>query len=488
MRNFVAGMCLLVGCQMDEFKPEDELRPDPSDRRTSRSRKAVDQDNEPQLNIDDVEFDDDDDRRAPPRNRQVVEEAPELYEAEDDDTQDDEEEETRRPRKRQKSAQAKGPSRNHMMMGVGILALLLLVIGIGSALKAPSESNPAADNSNGAEKSIDLSGSNTNSTASTTTAPEANASQPLVTADNNAMAGQSTPAQPGTQANAGQDISLPPVSPTPTESAPMANNNAQDPQRRVELQGDLGNALTGQQTSAAVNSAASSSLPTQPATVAAVSGHGESATGSRPAQAARTEPRREANHNATRTPAVEHKAQPERQTAKAVPAVPKLTESKASTAKAAEPKVAATHKPTETAAAAAAPKAATPAEKAPVTAAPAAKTAPAATAAATAAPAAGAGNIGNVSALQSAPASNYTLQLSSSSNINNLNGWAKKENLQNYVVYQTKRNGQPWYVLVTGVYGSKDEAKRAVASLPAGVQAKNPWTKPIHQVQADLKQ
>ncbi|MBD9250851.1 MAG: cell division protein DamX, partial [Cronobacter sakazakii] len=92
-----------------------------------------------------------------------------------------------------------------------------------------------------------------------------------------------------------------------------------------------------------------------------------------------------------------------------------------------------------------------------------------------------------VGALKSAPGSHYTLQLSSSSNYNNLNAWAKKENLKNYVVYQTTRNGQPWYVLVSGVYGSKDEAKRAVSSLPADVQAKNPWAKPIHQVQADLK-
>jgi DamX protein len=34
---------------------------------------------------------------------------------------------------------------------------------------------------------------------------------------------------------------------------------------------------------------------------------------------------------------------------------------------------------------------------------------------------------GNVSSLKSAPSSNYTLQLSSSSNYDNLNGWAKKE-------------------------------------------------------------
>ncbi|MBD6480311.1 cell division protein DamX, partial [Salmonella enterica subsp. enterica serovar Enteritidis] len=68
-----------------------------------------------------------------------------------------------------------------------------------------------------------------------------------------------------------------------------------------------------------------------------------------------------------------------------------------------------------------------------------------------------------------------------------LNGWAKKENLKNYVVYETTRNGQPWYVLVTGMYASKEDAKRAVSTLPADVQAKNPWAKPLHQVQADLK-
>ncbi|BDY98027.1 hypothetical protein MUTS15_66840 [Escherichia coli] len=62
--------------------------------------------------------------------------------------------------------------------------------------------------------------------------------------------------------------------------------------------------------------------------------------------------------------------------------------------------------------------------------------------------------------MKSAPSSHYTLQLSSSSNYDNLNGWAKKENLKNYVVYETTRNGQPWYVLVSGVYASKEEAKK----------------------------
>jgi len=112
---------------------------------------------------------------------------------------------------------------------------------------------------------------------------------------------------------------------------------------------------------------------------------------------------------------------------------------------------------------------------------------PKAAAQATAPAASSAVSTGNVGALKSAPGSHYTLQLSSSSNYSNLNSWAKKENLKNFVVYQTTRNGQPWYVLVSGVYASKDDAKRAVATLPADVQAKNPWAKPLHQVQADLK-
>ena len=124
------------------------------------------------------------------------------------------------------------------------------------------------------------------------------------------------------------------------------------------------------------------------------------------------------------------------------------------------------------------------------TAKPAATTAPAATAtAATTAPAAAATgkSAGDVNALKSASGSHYTLQLSSSSNYDNLNGWAKKENLKNYVVYETSRNGQPWYVLVSGIYASKDDAKNAVTTLPADVQAKNPWAKPLRQVQTDLK-
>ncbi|EIF0627230.1 cell division protein DamX [Salmonella enterica] len=416
---------------MDEFKPEDELKPDPSDRRTGRSRQSSERDNEPQINFDDVDLDADD--RRPTRVRRARSEEPEVeeeYESDEDDTVDEARVE-RRPRKRKKAAH-KPASRQYMMMGVGVLVLLLLIIGIGSALKAPSTSS--SEPSASGEKSIDLSGN---------AADQANATQPA----------PGTTSAEQTAGNTSQDISLPPISSTPTQGpSPVVA----DGQQRVEVQGDLNNALT-QNPEQMNNVAVNSTLPTEPATVAPVR------NGSASRQAAVSEP------------AERHTSRPERKQAVIEPKKPQTT---AKTTTAEPKKPVAPVKRTEPAAPAATPKAT--ASAAPV------QTAKPAQASTT--PVAGGGkSAGNVGALKSAPSSHYTLQLSSSSNYDNLNRWAKKENLKNYVVYETTRNGQPWYVLVTGVYASKEDAKRAVSTLPADVQAKNPWAKPLHQVQADLK-
>ncbi|EAB2958196.1 cell division protein DamX [Salmonella enterica] len=425
---------------MDEFKPEDELKPDPSDRRTGRSRQSSERDNEPQINFDDVDLDADD--RRPTRTRKARSEEPEVeeeYESDEDDTVDEERVE-RRPRKRKKAAH-KPASRQYMMMGVGVLVLLLLIIGIGSALKAPSTSS--SEPSASGEKSIDLSGN---------AADQANATQPAPGA---------TSAEQ-TAGNTSQDISLPPISSTPTQGqSPVVA----DGQQRVEVQGDLNNALT-QNPEQMNNVAVNSTLPTEPATVAPVR------NGSTTRQAAVSEP------------AERHTTRPERKQAVIEPKKPQTT---AKTTTAEPKKPVAPVKRTEPAAPAATPKATT-TTAAPTATASAAPVQTAKPAQASTMPVAGGGkSAGNVGALKSAPSSHYTLQLSSSSNYDNLNGWAKKENLKNYVVYETTRNGQPWYVLVTGMYASKEDAKRAVSTLPADVQAKNPWAKPLHQVQADLK-
>ncbi|HFZ8996243.1 TPA: cell division protein DamX [Citrobacter freundii] len=427
---------------MDEFKPEDELKPDPSDRRTGRSRQSSERDNEPQINFDDVDVDLDSDDRRPTRARK--EQNIEQDIEEDDDVADDEVDEERverRPRK-QKKAVARPASRQYMMMGVGILVLLLLIIGIGAALNAPSSSS---DNQASAAKSINLSGD---------AADQANATQPA----------PGTTSAEQTQGNGQQEVSLPPISSTPTEGqAPAATAG----QQRVEVPGNLNNALTQPQEQNQLNTAVvNSTLPTEPATVAPVrhSGTAQQAAPSAERPAASRPERKQAVIEPKKT----------HTTAKAAPVEAKPAPSKPATHQKEAAPVAASQ---------------TPAPKATASNPPAQIAAPAqkASAPAAASSAATAKSTGNVGSLKSAPSSHYTLQLSSSSNYDNLNGWAKKENLKNYVVYQTTRNGQPWYVLVSGVYASKDDAKRAVATLPADVRAKNPWAKPLHQVQADLK-
>ncbi|HIE5390213.1 TPA: cell division protein DamX [Enterobacter cancerogenus] len=432
---------------MDEFKPEDELKPDPSDRRTGRSRQSSERDNEPQINFDDVDLDADD--RRPSRTRNARDErAEEGYESDEEPM--DEEPVERRPRKRKKAAAQKPASRQYVMMGLGVLVLLLLIIGIGSALKSPSStSGPQTATT---EKNIDLSGSDA--------ADQANGAQPAP--------GTTSAEQTAGNTTATQDVSLPPVSSTPTQGQAPA---APEGQQRVEVQGDLNNALTQPQNQEQMNNVAvSSTLPTEPATVAPIRG----GNAQQQTAAAETKPHQTQTQTAPRHERKQAVIEPKRET------------KPQTVAKAPEAKAPAQPKRTETAAASEPVKApaATPAPKATAT-----TTTPAATAApaASATSSAAGKTTGNVGSLKSAPAGNYTLQLSSSSNYDNLNGWAKKSNLKNYVVYQTTRNGQPWYVLVSGVYASKDEAKRAVAALPADVQAKNPWAKPIHQVQADLK-
>ncbi|EQA1596527.1 cell division protein DamX [Enterobacter hormaechei] len=432
---------------MDEFKPEDELKPDPSDRRTGRSRQSSERDNEPQINFDDVDLDADD--RRPSRSRNARNEREdEEYESEEELM--DEQPVERRPRKRKKAVAAKPASRQYIMMGLGVLVLVLLIVGIGSALKAPS--THSTEQTASAEKSIDLSGNDASN--------QANGAQPAP--------GTTSAEQTAGNTTAGQDISLPPVSATPTQGqAPVTPEG----QQRVEVQGDLNNALTQPQNQEQVNAAVvNSTLPTEPATVAPV--HGSNAQ----QQTAATETKPRQTQTAPRQERKQAVIEPKRETKPQTVAKAPETKAPAQTKPAVSQPVKA-----PTPAATAAPKATA------TTTAPAATAAPAATPTASASSTAAGKTTGNVGSLKSASSSNYTLQLSSSSNYDNLNAWAKKSNLKNYVVYQTTRNGQPWYVLVSGVYASKDEAKRAVSTLPADVQAKNPWAKPIHQVQADLK-
>lgn len=348
---------------MDEFKPEDELKPDASDRRPSRPRKS--------------------------------------------------------------STAAKTPvSRQRIMMGVGILVLLLLVLGIGSALNGPDEkkpatagTTPAANGGSGSEKNIDLGGSSSMSGGQTP--PSAGQTTPATSENSATTSGDAA-------SNPQRDVSMPPVASTPTQAAPV---DAPANQQRVTLPGDLNSALTNQQQqvdNAAMGTQGGSSLPTAPATVS-----GNAGTAANPVAV----PSRQTPNKSSAS------ARPARDSSHKTASKPATRDSKTHT---------------------------TPAHS------------PASSAPATAS--------GSSSASKSVPGGSYTLQLSGASKAESLNAWAKQQNLSGYHVYKTTRNGEPWYVLVSGSYATPADAKRAVASLPAEVRAKNPWVKPVSQVKKEASQ
>ncbi|WP_219952016.1 SPOR domain-containing protein [Dickeya zeae] len=349
---------------MDEFNPEEELKPDTSDRRPVRQQR----------------------------------------------------------RSKSFSAPSVSLSRQHTMIGIGIVVLVLLIIGIGSALQSPSQNTPSAPSPTaGSGKNIDLSSSMSSSQTqgASPTAPQP--SSP-VSVSNNPNAGSGAP-----QALSGQ-----PVSGTPTQAPlPAQNNN----QQRIELPGNITEALSQPQQQDRVN-ALSAGLPTEPATILSPT-----------TKAGRSQPVEKAPSR------VQAEKQPS-----TVPSHKTVAEAK----EAAKP--------------------ATNTHRGPTT---AVMPAPSSKPVAVVKPAASAASQSST-AIQSAPASHFTLQLSSASREDSLKAYAREQRLANYWVYETKRDGRPWYVLVNGVYATPEDAKRAIASLPADVQAKKPWVRPIRQVKQDL--
>ncbi|RJT42154.1 SPOR domain-containing protein [Rahnella woolbedingensis] len=347
---------------MDDLTPEDDLKPDTSDRRPPRARKP-----------------------SPSIPKVAV-------------------------------------SRQYVMIGIGIVVLVLLIVGIGSAMKSPTSNQPTQQN-NG-PKDINLAGNDAAAPAQPSAQAQANTAQ--------AVNGQ----QPA-DGQQPKSIGLPPVSSTPTEAQPVVDNG--QAKERVDLPGDMSDALSSQQNQVdnaaqgGMNPAAQSltSLPTAPATVNG-SARTQAPAGSQPS-ASHIRPAPVVRNPHTAKPA-EHKPAATNSTAHA--AKPQASKSSAAQAPAASASVASS---------------------------------------------------GSASAIKTAPGAHFTLQLSGASQSNSLNAFAKQQGLKNYLVYQTARDGKPWFVLVSGNYASSAEAKRAISSLPAEVQAKKPWVKPVHQVQQDLK-
>lgn len=80
------------------------------------------------------------------------------------------------------------------------------------------------------------------------------------------------------------------------------------------------------------------------------------------------------------------------------------------------------------------------------------------------------------------PASMYAVQVVASSSMDQLSYFASQNNLSEEWVAETSVDGKVWFVLMSGVYGTKGEAEQALDGLQGlGTQ---PWIRTVGSVQA----
>lgn len=90
-------------------------------------------------------------------------------------------------------------------------------------------------------------------------------------------------------------------------------------------------------------------------------------------------------------------------------------------------------------------------------------------------------------ALLKEKASRYTLQLFASFNEQAVRQFEAAHAGVGVRVFRTVREDLPWYVAVTGSHRNKDEAKAAIAKLPADLRKLAPWARSFQGIQDELR-
>jgi DamX protein len=83
--------------------------------------------------------------------------------------------------------------------------------------------------------------------------------------------------------------------------------------------------------------------------------------------------------------------------------------------------------------------------------------------------------------------SHYTLQLVAGTREETIEKFIRQHHLHDRLaLYQTTRNGKPWYGLVYGIYPNKQAAIDARSQLPPKLRRVQPWVRPLADIQKTL--
>lgn len=85
-------------------------------------------------------------------------------------------------------------------------------------------------------------------------------------------------------------------------------------------------------------------------------------------------------------------------------------------------------------------------------------------------------------------ASEYTVQLLGVSNRKAaLDYMAAQPNKSELLMFKSKRQGNDWFVVITGRFASSAEARQAIGRLPAAQRDAGPWPRDVKTIQAEIK-
>jgi DamX protein len=86
-------------------------------------------------------------------------------------------------------------------------------------------------------------------------------------------------------------------------------------------------------------------------------------------------------------------------------------------------------------------------------------------------------------------ASQFTIQILGVSNLKSAQDFVNSQtNKSDLLIFETRRAGKKWYVVVTGHFVSNAEARSAVARLPAKQRESGPWPRQIKIIQQEIRQ
>ena len=90
-------------------------------------------------------------------------------------------------------------------------------------------------------------------------------------------------------------------------------------------------------------------------------------------------------------------------------------------------------------------------------------------------------------ALLALPKHGYTIQIIAVKSLTSIKNLQRKGIPGRVYLFETRRNGHPWYIVTAGDYRTRAEATTAITRMPKHIRQLRPWVKPITSVQNEIR-